>query len=204
MLARNLRTVLFVVLLSGSARAAIVTFDEVGTQPKDFVNANPLRDEYAGLRFSGPGPLDGGAVLDVDANFGITARSGRNFLAFNRLSFVTMSNGGRPIDPETIEFLSSPVSSAEIYCFGFGVAFKMEGFNSGGASVAVATISSADADWTKLSIAAPSISKITLTETTGSTSAAWVFDDLSYTPVPAPAGVTVLGLGGLLGARRRR
>ena len=62
MLTRNLGAVLSVVLLSGSVRAAIVTFDEVGVQPSDFIKTSPLRNEYAGLRFSGPGPLDGGAM----------------------------------------------------------------------------------------------------------------------------------------------
>ncbi len=195
---------LSVILASVPAGAAIVTFDEIGTQPSLFSNASPLRDEYAGLLFSGPGPLDGGAVLDVDGGFGIAARSGRNFLAYNRNSFAIMKNGGRAIDPQTIEFLASPASSVEIYCFGRGVAFTMEGFNSSGASVASSNIGSADTGWTKLSISAPSISRITLSETGGASNGAWVFDDLSYTPVPAPAGVAVLGLGGLLGVRRRR
>ena len=83
--------------LTVQSAADVITFDELGTQPAGFFLVEPLRNEYAGLRFSGPSALDGGAILDQDGNFGIEARSGRNFLAFNRGDSVLMANGGRQI-----------------------------------------------------------------------------------------------------------
>jgi len=191
-------------ICGGSASAGVVTFDELGARPSSFIDVNPLRNEYAGLRFSGPSALDGGAILDQAGNFGINARSGRNFLAFNRLAVATMKNGGQPIDPETIEFLSAPVLSVEIYCYSKSAAtFKMDGFDNMGALVTTSS-TSFGADWVKLSITSKTpIAKITLTETKGRDNN-WIFDDLSFTPVPAPmsAGVLVLGLAAV--SRRRR
>lgn len=191
--------------LTAPSIAGMVTFDELGARPTNFISADPLRDELAGLRFSGPSALDGGAVLDQDSNFGISARSGRNFLAFNRVSFATMANGGHPIDPETIEFLASPVSSVEIYCYAPDTMnFVMEGFDSGGALVTTSSVLNDNSAWVRLAIFSPTpISKVRLSEAKGGADA-WIFDDLSFTPVPSPAGLAAVGIGGLLGARRRR
>jgi len=191
--------------LTAPSTAGVVTFDELGAHPSDFFLVNPLRDEYAGLRFSGPSALDGGAILDQNSNFGISARSGRNFLAFNRLPAATMANGGRPLDPETIEFLSSPVSSVEIYCFGTNsLNFVMEGFDSNGKLVTRSEIANNNTAWVRLAISSTTpISKVSLSETKGG-SPAWIFDDLSFTPIPAPAGLAALGLGSVFLVRRRR
>src|SRR5215207_9068653 len=66
--------------------------------PCGFDQTAPLTELYAmlGVRFSGPAQLQGGAILNECGNFGVPARSGTNFLAFNRALY------GK--DPETIRF----------------------------------------------------------------------------------------------------
>jgi hypothetical protein len=78
-------------------------FDEAA-QPSLFKDANPLRTEYQGLGvvFSSPNDLDGGALLDEVANFGVSGHSSPNFLAFNCLA--SMQNGGVPRVPEFLSF----------------------------------------------------------------------------------------------------
>ena len=95
------------VLLLGASDC--ITFDNT-SEPCSFMLSLPLSSEFIGqgVTFSGPDPLDGGAVLDQCGNFGVTAHSPPNFLAFN--TGATLSNGGHPIGPETITF-SNPVKT---------------------------------------------------------------------------------------------
>jgi len=82
---------------------AFIDFDDV-TAPCLFTATQALRDEYAavGVAFEGPGPLDGGAILDECGGFDVTGHSIPNFLAFN--SGLTLSTGGIPRGPETMHF----------------------------------------------------------------------------------------------------
>ena len=82
---------------------AFIDFDDV-TAPCAFIETQALRDEYAslGVTFEGPGPLDGGAILDECGSFGVTGHSSPNFLAFN--PGATLSTGGIPQGPETMHF----------------------------------------------------------------------------------------------------
>ncbi|MHC4743633.1 MAG: hypothetical protein ACYS8Z_17090 [Planctomycetota bacterium] len=86
-----------------TAQTSIINFDDVSA-PCVFAETTALREQYAhlGVHFSGPGQLDGGAILNMCGGFGVNARSGENFLAFNR--GAGMSDEGTPSDPETIEF----------------------------------------------------------------------------------------------------
>ena len=80
-----------------------IDFDDVGAACV-FSSSYPLRAEYAalGVTFAGPGPLDGGAILDECGNFGVTGYSSPNFLAFN--CGTNMANGGIPCTKETLTF----------------------------------------------------------------------------------------------------
>ena len=73
---------------AGGCSGTFVDFELAG--PCAFNQTVALSNQYAGLGviFAGPSGNDGGAVLDQCGNFGINARSGTNFLAFNQ-SFET-------------------------------------------------------------------------------------------------------------------
>ncbi len=81
------------------AAADTITFEELGPQPCGFADTHALSSEYAavGVLFAGPEPGQGGAILDQCSNFGIDARSGVHFLAFN-------TSVGYPRWPETVTF----------------------------------------------------------------------------------------------------
>ena len=70
-------------VLASPAAAATINFDEAWA-PTAFNNQVTLGAEYSGqgVVFSGLGGA-GGEVLDQNSTFGLNARSGRNFLAFN-------------------------------------------------------------------------------------------------------------------------
>ncbi|MCC6910259.1 MAG: hypothetical protein IT430_20185 [Phycisphaerales bacterium] len=99
--ARAIGTFAVVGAAAGAAAVAAdtITFEELGPQPCNFVDTQALSDEYAavGVLFAGPQPGQGGAILDQCSNFGINARSGVHFLAFN-------TSVGYPRWPETITF----------------------------------------------------------------------------------------------------
>ena len=80
-----------------------IDFDE-DEEPCLFASALPLRTKYTalGVTFAGPGPLDGGAILDECGNFGVTGYSSPNFLAFNCWS--NLANGGVPCAKEILTF----------------------------------------------------------------------------------------------------
>ena len=203
---------LFVLTLGAAhAKAVLINFDVDAngnplTAPTSFSASQPLRNEYAslGVTFSGPGPLDGGAILNQGGNFGVPARSTPNFLAFNRAS--ALQNGGVPRDPETLTF-SAPVSSVSIFASGGGqsTVFRMEAFTAGGIGVGSSTGNSPIGGYVQLSIPNPTqpIGRVTLTEVGGD--AAFVYDDLEFTVIPEPAtiGAALVTACGLLRRRRR-
>lgn len=82
-----------------------------------FVQTTPIREQYAllGVHFSGPDASSGGAILDQCSNFGVSAASGTNFLAFN--ATATYTSVGTPASPETITF-DSPVSAVSMLASG--------------------------------------------------------------------------------------
>ena len=81
--------------------------------PCFFVNTVPLTKTWYksyGIQFKGPNATDGAAVLSECSQWGITGFSGPNILAFNCLA--TMSNGGKPVGPETLMF-TPPVDAVQ-------------------------------------------------------------------------------------------
>jgi hypothetical protein len=181
----------------------IINFDDITAAPSNFILTNPLRDEYAskGVHFRGPSDLDGGAVLDVLANFGTPAYSGSKFLAFN--PNATMANKGKPLAPEIILF-DNLWQTVSIYVSG-GLTedlFSLEAFGPDGVSVGQATIITKA--FAPLSFtSAQGISKIILSS---GNDGIFVADDLELTTrVPEPGTMLLLGLGIIgIGVLRRR
>lgn len=203
----SLVPLLGVVVLSNSAGADVITFEELGAQPGVFALANPLAGEYPEAFFSGPDEGYGGAILNASSGFGIGPRSGQNFLAFSGSPTALMANGGRPLGPATIIFQNSLMSHVEIYAaggsFGSGASFLMTAFDDNGDVVNTATVS-AQGTWGLLAVdSAAGIRVVRLTQT--GTDPAYVFDDMGFTPVPGPgAGVLIAGAIGVGALRRRR
>ena len=160
---------------AGGCSGTFVDFELAG--PCFFNQTVPLSNRYAGLGviFVGPSDFDGGAVLDQCGGFGINARSGTNFLAFNHSA--NMSNGGVPTDPESV-FLASPATSVSIYASGgvFNGVFQMDAYDTVGNLVDSTSLPTAPAVWTQLSVSAACISTVVLTETSGIKY--FVYDDL--------------------------
>lgn len=224
-----------------TGRAGLITFDEPfvagvpNSAPTTFAFASPLTQLYApmGVHFAGPDAFSGGVILNDGsafgfADFGVTAHSGSNFLAFNRNAtygppFPIFSfPGGSASDPETISF-DAPQSQVSIWAAGGWLPhnFQMQAFDAGGNLLATDTLITQG--WSQLTVSGSGIASVVLTETGGPWDA-WVYDDLSFTAdagggvtgvvdpsgdpkgAPEPAGLVLLGLGGLgfAGWLRRR
>jgi len=156
----------------------------------------------------GPGGNNGGAILNEAAGFGVPAHSSPNFLAFNRL--VTLADGGIPNDPETVRF-DFLVSNVSIFAAGGQftgmVTFRMDAFDANGLLVAMDTSTVPGGVYTQLSVSSTAgIERIVLTETNTGSQQAWVYDDMTYTPVPEPGALLLGGMGalGLVGILWRR
>lgn len=184
------------------------------TAPSSFGNAAPLTTAYSslGVTFSGPAPEQGGAILN-DASFNPKARSGSNFLAFNR-----NSDAGYAQDPETLSF-SSNVSSVSIYAAGAGGApgvsnaFTIQAFDVSNNAIASSSSTNVAGSYTLLNVVGTGIRSVRLTSTAGSD--AFVYDDLTFVQsnaagaAPEPSTLPLLGMGiisgiGTLGMARRR
>ena len=216
---RTILALAFVVMVSGSgkAQAGVINFD-TDASGNNLVGAtgfstSPLTELYAplGVHFSGPSTGKGGAILDMISSFGIGARSGRNFLAFNlNLTF--------PRVPETITF-DSLMSNVAIYgASGRGLfgalrtaEFQLNAYNTNGDLVDSVTATS-NYDYVLLSVSGAGIKSVVIDRLSGSGfPSAFVFDDLSFeadssSPVPEPASMITLAAGaiGMLGFRMRK
>jgi hypothetical protein len=196
---------------AGPAGAQVMTIDfdtapGGGTvvAPINFSETTRLTTLYAplGVTFSGPGGNDGGAILNQDSNFGVNARSGVNFLAFNRDPNARLSDGGRPIDPETIAF-ATPQGQVSIFASGGFSAnsFRIDAFDAGGSLIGSGTGTSGVGAYVQLSVAAAGIRSVVLTGT--GAAPFFVYDDLSFTSVPEPSSLALTGVA-LAGAACRR
>jgi len=192
---------------ASTAEAAFINFDEDANgnpivAPTNFSSTTALTTLYTslGVTFSGPGGNDGGAILDVASNFGVPARSGRNFLAFNRGALL--NDGGIPTDPESILF-STLVSEVSIWASGGGSGgtFTLTAFDASNTQVAIDIEVVASSTYGELLVSyAPGIQRVVLTSLDNT----FVYDDLSFTPVPEPGSLALLGIGALGVASRLR
>lgn len=183
-----------------TAQTSVIDFDDVSA-PCVFAETTALREQYSalGVHFAGPGQLDGGAILNMCGGFGVNARNGENFLAFNRSA--VMSDGGIPLDPQTIEF-DLLMEYVSIYAAG-GVSqdtFTMDAYDALGNLIdtdQVVTIG-----WAELSVSSQEgIRSVVLTQTGHEY---FVYDDLSFQPIPEPATLLILTVGGLGLLRKRK
>ncbi len=199
---------LLLLLPVGAVADIFITFDEAGTAPTSFIEVFPLTSSSSGVTFSGPVDGHGGAILNAGGNFGVPAKSGSNFLAFNR--GTTMKNSGIPTDPETIVFTTDLWKTVSIYAAGGNSmdTFLMQAFDSIGSLVGTASVTTQGWSLLIVSSEAENIKKVVLTQTAGD--GIFVFDDLRATdssaPVAEPASFILLaaGLAGLAGLRRGR
>lgn len=190
--------------------------------PSAFSQTTALTDLYApyGVVFGQPGNLSGGAILGGSIqeqldNFGISARSGSNFLAFNRSA--NLSNGGVPTDPQIISF-PGLINAFSIFASGGfeSATFQLQAFNANNVLLGTTTITTAPGEWGELSFNSSSrvdnISQIILTQTDSNNS--FVYDDLvllagvSVIPEPTAAlgllGFSAIGFSSLLKHKKQR
>jgi hypothetical protein len=210
-------TIVGSISVTESVRAATINFDTDAngnalTAPDAFSSATNLTNLYSslGITFSSSsGANNGGAILDQSSNFAVNARSGTNFLAFNRLSGATFSNGGRPIDPEVLSF-STAISDFSVFASGgfSNASFQLQAFDAGNTLLGSSTINILAGSYGQLNFVSVSsnISTIILTQISGDNS--FVYDDLSFNNSPVtsvPEPFTVMGtlIGGTAAIRMR-
>jgi Bacterial Ig domain len=158
------------------AATRTINFDDF-TAPANFNMSAPLTDRYAalGVRFAGPAPGSGGAVLDVTA-FPVTGESPPNALAFD--GSQTYPGGGAATGPETIAF-ATPIHSASIHVGqSSGGTVRLTGFD--GATAVSTNFQTSQTAVQTLTVAAERMTSLRL-EYTGS---ATVWDDLTWGTAP--------------------
>ena len=160
-----------------TAGNVVIDFDEL-PQPPDFNKTVALRDEYAelGVTFTGLFPLDGGALLDQESNFGVSGYSAPNFLAFNCNGHL--SDGGIPRAPERLTF-SSLVSSVQINVgsgTSAGAGLTIDAFNDDDQLVGTNFVV-LQPELAPLTVAGPNIRYVVIGQVPP---CIWVADDLSF------------------------
>jgi hypothetical protein len=167
--------------------AGNINFDDLA--PCIFDAAIPVPPTFYqsyGFILKGPNATDGGAILNECSSFGVTGHSSPNFLAFNCAS--KMSNGGVPFLPERIIF--TPAVSGVSLKVGVGKgssvdqSVKFTAKNALGEVIGTQTVTLRAAmttvqfsPWRK-----GKIKKVVITRPEGSTTCAFVIDDITTTP----------------------
>lgn len=218
----SLNTIMAIVVISSiisigeSAQAVSINFDTDAngntlSAPGIFFATTPLTDLYSslGVNFSNStSPNDGGAILNQAGSFSVNARSGVNFLAFNRNAAT--SNGGIPKDPEILNF-STLINNISIFSSGgaFNSIFQLQAFDSSNLLLGTSIVNTPVGTYGNLSFTSgfSNIAKVTLIETSGAEY--FVYDDLSFnsgTPTSVPEPFTIIGtlVGGTAALRMRK
>jgi hypothetical protein len=169
--------------MSGAAQATTIDF-ETGAPP-GFGSTTPLTTAYSsqGVVFSGLPGSNGGSILDENGGFGINARSGRDFLAFNS-PFTGIG--------EILTF-SVAQSLVSIYLGNSGASsFTITAFD-GLTQISSTTANTTAGAYGLFSVTGSHITSVEFT----STSSVFVADDLSFTaaPVPEPSTIVLFGAG---------
>ncbi len=191
-----LATAVLLLGAAGNAGAAATTinFDDT-VAPGLFASTHSLTNEYAhlGVTFGG-----GGAILDQSGSFGVDAHSGRQFWAFNNVTYAT--------GPGTISF-DNLVKNVSIYAAGgyFDGTFTLNAYDVN--HILLGSTSLTTATWGLLSIELNGIKSIELL----SDAPHYVYDDLNFssknitqTPIPAAAWLFGSAFAGLLGIVKRK
>ncbi|MCU0646415.1 MAG: PEP-CTERM sorting domain-containing protein [Gemmatimonadaceae bacterium] len=196
-LARRIGAILGAVTIAHTSQAQSINFDNV-TAPCNFNQTTQLTNLYAGLgvTFGGAG---GGAILNQCGNFGINARSGVNFLAFNTVTYAT--------GPQEIFFAGTGNSFSLFVGAREAGSFTARAFDQSNTQIGIQTVNAAAATWTALTLNVAGTRRIQLS----SDRADWVADDLSFqqtTVIPEPHSYALLAAGmvglGIATRRRRR
>ena len=216
----SLRTIMVIAVISSiigiaeSAQAVSINFDTDASgnalfAPNSF--ETPLTNLYSslGVNFSSPtGPNNGGAILNQTGNFGVNARSGIQFLGFNKAA--SYPNGGIPTDPEILDF-STLISDISIFSSGGdnNATFQLQAFDFSNVLLGTSIVNTLPNSYGNLSFTSGSnnISKVILTQTNGDGS--FLYDDLSFnskTPMSVPEPFTIIGsiVGGTAAFRMRK
>jgi hypothetical protein len=192
----------FACLTCAAPSSFATTIDFETGAPCCFVDTTPLTTLYSGLgvTFSGIGGPPG-SILDQSGGFGINARSGVDFLAFNT-EFGTGTG-------DQISF-SSPTSNFVLYVGdGTSASYTATAYNTLSQQIGTTTVTPAGGVYGELSLGFSDIAYVNVTSANG----VWVADDLSFntitttaTPLPAALPLFAGGLGviGLMGRRRTR
>lgn len=183
-----------------AAATTVIDFDDT-TAPGLFDHQTPLTNQYAalGVTFSGLGGNPGAEVLDQSSNFGVNARSGRNFLAFNVYTGLSAE----------VNFTTA-IIGFEVFGgsgAGYDGLYWANAYNIDGDLVDSYSVQFAPGNvggWTALNLAGAGITRVQF----GSSNLNWLADDLSFTvggavPEPATWAMMITGFG-LAGAALRR
>jgi hypothetical protein len=156
--------------------ATLIDFDDISA-PCLFMDTVRLTNEYAslGVIFEGPSGNDGAAIVNECGNWSVSGHSSPNFLGINGDGM--MSDGGRPIGPETIYF-DPPVSYVELLAgSSTRPTVTLEAYDGNGSVVDNSSLSLSNT-LSPISVSGTNITRVVIS----SSSNLFVLDDLQFVP----------------------
>ena len=179
----------FVLVLSAGASEAVgqvMTFEGFAP-PGGVVNVNPTTP-YSEAGFTLTPSNSSSAVFDAAAAVDMPGNSNSSFFGWQGGNIITLTkSGGGTFALQSILLGPSTIAAGS-------TSIALQGFLGGGGSVTLSPPSLSTA-----TLAAPGWTNLTSVQFSATTDSA-----MDNVTIPAPAGLAVLGLGGLLSARRRR